>query len=226
MLTDRFFIFDLDGTLSDPAIGIERSLNHALQSLGYPPVSHERIGRYIGPPLDNIFADIIGTEDPESIAALVAGYRECYAELGYLENRLYPGIPKALGQLSERGLRMGICTSKRRDFAERILENFGIRHYFRFVSGGDVDVQKEQQLAALLFSGEIPHFAAMFGDRDVDVHAAKANGLLSVAVLWGYGSREELAAACPDMLLNRPADLVLHLPDMLEYTRIKKSQNV
>lgn len=207
MLTDNVLVFDLDGTISDPAFGILRSLNHALQSFGYPPVSHEQVGQYIGPPLDEVFRTIVGTSNRAHIAALVAKYRERYAGTGYGENRLYPGILEALVELSNRGFGIGLCTSKRADFAQKILENFGIRRYFGFISGGDVGVKKEQQLAELLAAGTIPRSAAMIGDRAVDVHAARANGLLSVAVLWGYGSREELIAACPDILLETPADL-------------------
>jgi phosphoglycolate phosphatase len=208
MTTADFLTFDLDGTLSDPAVGIERSLNQALRSFGYRAVPQEQVGRYIGPPLDEIFSAITGTFNPERIAALVARYRECYASVGCRGNRLYPEIREVLERLFSQGVGLGICTSKRADFAEQVLENFGIRNFFSFVCGGDIGVKKTRQLAGLLVSGQIPHSAAMIGDRAVDIHAARDNGLLSVGVLWGYGSREELVGAHPDKLVESPSGLL------------------
>jgi phosphoglycolate phosphatase len=93
------------------------------------------------------------------------------------------------------------------DFAERILDHFGIRRHFAFVSGGDIGIPKAGQLAALLRDGAIDGGATMIGDRAVDVLAAKANGLRSVGVLWGHGGAAELRAAGADMLLESPVEL-------------------
>ena len=102
---------------------------------------------------------------------------------------------------------MGICTSKRVDFAERILSLFQLRPYFAFVSGGDIGVGKDEQLRTLIEQGTVSHGAVMIGDRAVDMTAARANGLRSIGVLWGHGSREELLGAVPDQLLESPMDL-------------------
>ena len=104
---------------------------------------------------------------------------------------------------------MGLCTSKRTDFAERILKLFHIRDYFRFVDGGDVGLRKEQQLASLISKGAIDSTSLLIGDRAVDVYAARANGLRSVAVLWGHGSLRELQEAHPDLILESPEELTL-----------------
>ncbi len=138
---------------------------------------------------------------------LIARYRERYAEIGYAENRVYPGIPEALRALSASRVSMGVCTSKRADFAERILEHFHLRQYFAFVDGGDIGVTKEAQLRGLLASGTIAPHATMIGDRAADVNAARSLGLPAVGVLWGYGSRDELSAAGADCLLESPDQL-------------------
>lgn len=202
-----FFVFDLDGTISDPAEGIGKCINYALSAFGYPFIAQADVSQYIGPPLDTSFAQIIGRSDNIHIAELVAAYRERYAEIGYAENVLYPGISHALESLSAAQIPMGICTSKRGDFAERILERFELRRHFQFVSGGDIGIHKWQQLAALLKNHTIAPHPTMIGDRAVDVSAAKANGMRSVGVLWGHGSLEELTAANPDLMLSSTNEL-------------------
>lgn len=200
-------VFDLDGTISDPAVGIERSINYALSHFGYPSLTPNQVAGYIGPPLDETFIAVTSNSSPDEIAALVSKYRERYAEVGYSENVLYPGIREALAALASSSTQMGVCTSKRADFADRILKLFEIRDYFEFVDGGDVGVRKEQQLAALVAKGAISPSTYVIGDRAVDVHAARANGAKSVAVLWGYGSLLELQSAQPDLILQTPREL-------------------
>jgi len=208
MSAPAFRIFDLDGTISDPAVGIGRSINFALQYYGYPPVQESEVSEFIGPPLDQTFAAIVGSSSPEHIGALVSKYRERYADVGYAENVIYPGIPEALRALDNADVPLGLCTSKRADFADSILRLFGIRQYFRFISGGDIGVRKIDQLAFLLTKGTIAKSSTMIGDRAVDILAAKANELSSVAVLWGHGSFAELQSASPDVFLEFPHELL------------------
>lgn len=201
-------VFDLDGTLSDPAEGIGKSFDFALRRHGHPPLRADQISFVIGPPLDVSFRALTGVDDAGHLSALVAAYRERYAEVGYAENRLYPGIPDALAALRGAGRRLGVCSSKRVDFCEQILALFGLRAHFDFVSGGDVGVAKAQQLGELLARGAIGGCATMIGDRAVDVQAAQAHGLASVGVLWGHGSRSELEQAGAQRLLATPNDLL------------------
>ena len=201
-------VFDLDGPISDPAVGIGRSINYALQFYGYPAISEDQVSQFIGPPLDMTFQSITGNSSPADVAALVSRYRERYADVGYSENILYSGVPEALEALVSAGVPIGLCTSKRADFAESILRLFGLRHHFGFLSGGEIGVHKKQQLASLLSDRTISLASIMIGDRAVDIEAAKVNGLGSVGVLWGHGSVEELTAAGPNALLEFPHQLV------------------
>ncbi len=203
-----FLIFDLDGTISDPAVGIGRSINYALQHFGYPTIHDHEVSQYIGPPLDATFHALTGNASSEHIAELVAKYRERYANVGFSENTLYAGIPEALEFLTSEGIPIALCTSKRVDFAHSILQMFGLRHYFRFLSGGDIGVHKWQQLAEMLANGVVSPRSIMIGDRAVDIEAARTNGLVSIGVLWGHGSLEELTAANPSSLLLAPQQLM------------------
>ena len=200
-------VFDLDGTLSDPAVGIGRCMNHALRHHGHPAIAEADVARYIGPPLDESFAALVRDASAQHVAALVERYRDRYAQIGYAENTIYAGIPEALAALRDAGATLGVCTAKRVDFAERILDLFGIRRHFAFVSGGDIGISKAGQLAALLRDDVIDGSATMIGDRAIDILAAKANGLRSVGALWGHGGVAELRAAGPDVLLQSPAEL-------------------
>ncbi len=201
-------IFDLDGTISDPFVGISRSINHALESLDYEPVNPQRIRPLIGPPLTQIFEHFLGALPDPDMQNLVDKYRERYAMVGFSENEIYDDIPGVIAQLADRGYRMGICTSKRADYAQRIVEMFGLAQHFSFVDGGDVGIQKRQQIESMVANGLTANSSIMIGDRAVDILAGKSNKFASVGVLWGFGERTELEAAAPDHLLETPAELL------------------
>lgn len=205
-------VFDLDGTLSDPLEGIGRSINHALAHFGHAERPLEELAWCIGPPLADSFPVLSGNPDPAHLRDLILKYRERYAITGYAENTLYPGIPALLEALAAHGVPMALCTSKRADFAEQILEHFGLRQHFRFVSGQEGSAgtahQKWEQMAGLCAQGLVGPNSLMVGDRVFDMHAAHKNGLAAAGVLWGYGSREELEAESPQFLLERPEDLL------------------
>lgn len=205
-------LFDLDGTLSDPLVGIGRSINHALSHFGYPERALDELAWCIGPPLADSFPVLTGQPDPAHTEALIVKYRERYGSVGYAENTLYPGIAELLEALSAQGVPMALCTSKRADFAERILEHFGLRHHFRFISGGvsrgGLAHQKWEQMAGLCADGLVGERSLMVGDRKFDMVAAHRNGLSAAGVLWGYGSHAELAAESPRHLCATPAELL------------------
>jgi phosphoglycolate phosphatase len=201
-------IFDLDGTISDPFVGISRCINHALETLNYEPVDPERIRPMIGPPLTEIFEHLLGTLPEQDMLALVDKYRERYATVGYTENKVYDDIPGIIAQLADSGYHMGICTSKRADYAQRIVEMFGLMQFFSFVDGGDVNIKKRQQIKSMVANGLSASSSIMIGDRAVDILAGKSNDISSVGVLWGFGECVELEEAAPDHLLETPSELL------------------
>ena len=201
-------ILDLDGTVSDPSEGIWKSVNYALSAFGYGDVPRDTFSRYIGPPIDQTFRTVTGSNDTKEVLALVAKFRERYSSIGFSENQLYPEIPDVLNTLVSSGHKLALCTGKRVDFAERILDLFGLLELFDFVDGGDVGVSKSTQLERLGRNGVNLSTSVMIGDRDSDIFAGKEHNLVTVGVLWGFGSKAELEKARPTHLARSPATLI------------------
>ena len=205
-------IFDLDGTISDPSEGISRSINYALSYHGFEVRSSEKISNLIGLPLDQMYCRLTTDVDERQIPSLVDKYRERYLEIGYSENVMYDGMKEVIDELHQfRSCALGICTSKRKDIAEKILQMFGLEEYFGFVSGGEIGISKTQQITMLLGSSEVSDRSMMIGDRSVDILAAHSNGLQSMGVLWGYGSRRELEEVGAGHLSDAPTELLRYL---------------
>ena len=206
-MTYSTLIFDLDGTISDSSPGIARSINYALQHFGVPVKAEAYLQRFMGPPLDATFRELVPTADDDDVQQLVSKFRARYAEIGYAENELYDGIDASIRVLHERGERLGVCTAKRVDFAERIIAMFGLAECFAFIDGGEIGRGKTEQLANLIRDQHIDADALMIGDRKFDIEAARNNGLASAGVLWGFGSLTELTTAAPNRLLSEPTEL-------------------
>lgn len=205
----KTLIFDLDGTISDPKEGIVKSINHALTVQGYPTQKEEDLLFCIGPPLDQSFTELTGKTDQSLVKALVHSFRERYAKIGYAENKLYPGIEETLIRIrKKRDIRLGLCTSKRVDFAHQILKMFDLHHLFDFIDGGEIGLHKHMQLSQLLEQGVISRDSIMIGDRYIDLEAARKNNLDAAGVLWGYGSHAELSAHQPAYLFETPDQLI------------------
>jgi phosphoglycolate phosphatase len=205
MKTD-LLLFDLDGTLSDPLVGISSSINYALESFGYAPRETSELAVFIGPPLDQTFSILTGISDEKRLLEFVTKYRERYLEVGYAENVLYPEVKETLQTLHRAGMPMAICTSKQEDPARKILKHFGLLENFLFMSGGDIGVHKWQQIEKLIAEKQVTQSSLMIGDRAIDLTAAHKNGLQSAGVLWGYGSEAELCAEKPNYFFRRVAE--------------------
>lgn len=216
-MSRRFLLFDLDGTLTDPAEGILGGVIFAMKKAGVPVPDQTTLESFIGPPLIPHFQEVCGVSYDTAVEMLAA-YREYFAPRGIYENRVYPGIPEMLDALRAAGYVTAVATSKPEPFAETILTYFGLRERFDYVCGSTLDEtrnKKEEVVAyALSCMGATPEEAVMIGDRSYDVVGAAACGLPCVGVLYGYGSRKELedAGACA------LADSVPHLTDLLKTT--------
>jgi len=193
-------IFDLDGTLTDPKIGITKSFQYALSSFGINE-DLENLTRFIGPPLRDTFRDDYGMSHSDIIKA-VAKFREYFAQTGLYENTIYPEIPEVLQKLTDNGKILAVATSKLTTYAEQILEHFDVIQYFAFVSGDDIDGGRtkngKQEIIRIVLDvldPERKRTAVMIGDREHDIFGAQENGIDSIGNSWGYGSREELEAA-------------------------------
>ena len=206
-------LFDLDGTLTDSREGIVACIGHALECLGEEPPPDATLDRFIGPPLEDGFAQLLGVpRESHRVGQAVARYRERFDERGWRENRVYPGVPELLEAVRERGWRCFVATSKPTVFARRILSHFGLRERLDGVYGSDLDgrLGSKPELVAHVLASEAlaPQRAVMVGDRRHDVEGARANGVASIGVLWGYGSRAELESAGADRVCEDPSELL------------------
>lgn len=205
-------LFDLDGTLTDPRQGILACFKHALEALYVDPPADRELEGFIGPPLHESFARLFGPNKRAMVKEAVALYRERFAVKGMFENSVYPGIVEALAELAGRGAWLSVATVKPKVFAERIVEHFGLGEFFHRIYGSELDgtnAEKAHLLAHLLKVESLsPTDTIMIGDRAQDVLAAKANGILPIGVLWGYGSREELLEAGARRLCEEPRMIV------------------
>ncbi len=205
-------LFDLDGTLTDPLLGISRCLSHAVVALGRSPPDLAGLARFVGPPLRATFAELLETDDKGEIERAVAAYRERFGRVGLYENAVYPGIPDALEALAAAGHRQWVVTSKPHPYARRIVGHFGLESWFEGVYGAELDGRNSDKadLVRLVVATEglDPAATWMIGDRDLDVRGGRSNGTRTAGVLWGYGTLAELAAAGPDLLVARPDELV------------------
>lgn len=189
-------LFDLDGTLTDPGIGITNSFMYALESFGIHENDRTALYKVIGPPLLDSFRDFYGFSD-EMATEGMKKYREYYENKGMLENELYDGIPEMLESLREKGLNLYVATSKPEVYAVKILEYFNIDRYFTLICGSDFEEKRSKKELVIQYalSKTDRKPSVMIGDRKYDCLGARENGIDSIGVLYGYGSYEELKDA-------------------------------
>lgn len=213
----QYLLFDLDGTLTDPAEGITKCVQYALSYFGQEKRRPEELYCYIGPPLPESFEVYGGLSRKEALLA-VEKYRERFREKGMFENRVYPGVEALLKALKDAGKVLAVATSKPEVFAKEILEHFGLAGYFQVVTGSELDGTRmdkaeviQETFARLSLTEQEKPLTAMIGDRKHDVIGAKKNGIDSVGVSFGYAEEGELERAGAD----RIADSVQTLEKLL-----------
>lgn len=205
-------LFDLDGTLTDPGLGITNSVMYALKKFNIEVEDRSSLYKFIGPPLRESYAKYYHLSD-EEITRAVAYYREYFSVKGIYENVLYDGIAELLEQIKDSGRKVVLATSKPEEFAAEILRYFHIDHYFDFVAGSTMDgtrVRKADVITYAIESHGITDLslAVMVGDREHDILGAGEIGLDSIGVLYGYGSREELENAGATYIAEHVADIM------------------
>lgn len=193
-----FYLFDLDGTLTDSAEGIFNSISYALEKMQQPVPPREVLAQFLGPPLVQSFAQFCGFS-PEQSEEAVKLYRVYFTQHGMWENRVYPGVENVLQALLHRGKRLAVATSKPEQFAKQILAHFGLSEYFALIAGATMDNARSAKADVIRYALDALHAspgqAVMVGDRRHDVQGAAACGVDCVGVLYGYGSEEELRTA-------------------------------
>ena len=204
-------LFDLDGTLTDPGEGITNSVAYALERFGFSVPERECLYPFIGPPLRDSFMKYYGMDMAQADAA-TATYREYFSAKGWQENVVYDGIEGLLNKLHKAGKRLIVATSKPEVFAREILRYFNLTEYFYYAAGANLDgtlTDKAEVIAYALKEGGVTDKSTvvMIGDREHDIIGAKKNGVDSIGVLYGYGSREELETAGADCIVATVEEL-------------------
>ncbi len=203
-------LFDLDGTLTDPRVGIVACLEAGMASVGLDPADHGDLARFIGPPLQETFASF-GLE-PSAVDQAIQSYRERFATHGMFENEVYPGVVELLRTLHEAGWVLAVATSKPELFAVRILMHFGLAEWFAGVAGATMDGSRRSKADVVAHALELvghpdPATVVMIGDRSHDIVGARAHNVRAIGVTWGYGGLDELIAADAWRLANSPEEI-------------------
>ncbi|MBE7120031.1 HAD family hydrolase [Bacillus cereus] len=193
------FLFDLDGTLTDPKEGIINSVLYALEKMGIDEENIRVLDSFIGPPIQQSFAERYNMNEIE-VERAVFYFREYLKQSGLLENKIYDGIPTLLQELKGDGNRLFVATSKPTVFAKQVIEHFQLTSFFEEIVGSNLDgtrIKKEEIIAHILQTNEElqKEEMVMIGDRKHDVIGANSNGIASIGVLYGYGNENELSDA-------------------------------
>lgn len=192
----KAILFDLDGTLTDSGEGIINSVIPALEHYGIAIPPREELRVFVGPPLHDTFLRFGVPADQLENATKI--YRSRYIPIGKFENAPYPGIPELLETLKSQGHKLFVATSKPEPMAVEILEHFDLARYFDRICGASMDTSrssKEAVIAYLLEQNGSAENMVMVGDTKYDVIGAKAHGIPTIGVSWGYGEIDEMLEA-------------------------------
>ena len=201
-------LLDLDGTLTDSAPGITSSIAETYRTLRLPVPSPAALRSFVGPPITTSFT--AHGIPPELMTDAVRLYREVFVDRMITGNRVYDGIPEALRTLRAAGLRLVVATSKPEAYARPICEAFGLTDLVDGVFGAPLDEStstKAQVIASALAANPDAGPVLKVGDREHDVHGARAHGIDTIGVTWGYAAPGELASAGAVEQVDSPAEL-------------------
>ena len=201
-------LIDLDGTLTDPKVGITTSARYGLEKIGHPISDEINIDWIIGPPLKASLAKILNVEADHVLAEqALMGYRERFAVKGLYENHVFEGVAETLAELKRRGYRLFVATAKPTVYAKQILEHFDLAQYFTDIYGSELNGERTNKAELIQYILEQQKLQAdqclMVGDLEHDIFGARQNGIDTIAVNYGYGSQEELALAQPKYQIDR-----------------------
>ncbi|MBE5900292.1 MAG: HAD family hydrolase [Lachnospiraceae bacterium] len=203
-------LFDLDGTLTDSGLGIVNGFEYAIQKMGGIVSDKSQLRKFVGPPLEDSFGNVLGYTQEETEKAIVF-YKQYYLKKGVYENEVYPGIKELLKELKEQGKKLAVATSKSIRGTTIVLEHFGLRQYFDVVATSSEERPTKLDVIRHALSecgiSDLSH-VLMVGDRKYDITVAKEIGIDCAGVLWGYGDREELENAGATFLVEKPENIL------------------
>ncbi|MCM1263208.1 MAG: HAD hydrolase-like protein [Butyrivibrio sp.] len=225
----QYILFDLDGTLTDPKVGITRCVQYALGKFGIDEPDLDKLEPFIGPPLIESLNEFYGFDEKKAAEAVVF-YRERFGDVGIFENKIYGGMEELLARLKEEGRTLAIASSKPTIYVNRILQYFNIEQYFDVIVGSELDGTRSQKNevveealnrlkalqqnepevqseSALQHGDKADENFVMIGDRKFDINAAKKFGIVSIGVSYGYAAPDELEQAGADYIVDTVEEL-------------------
>jgi phosphoglycolate phosphatase len=211
-MTIKNILIDLDGTLTDPKTGIHGSIRFALEKLNQPLADDINLDWTIGPPLKASLAKLLNTQDDVLAEQALAAYRERFSVTGLFENEVYPTVAETLKQLQVQGYSLFLATAKPTIYAKRILAHFKLDQYFTEMYGSELTGERTNKTDLIAYILEKEQLDAqqciMVGDRQYDVIGARAHGIETIAVNYGYGTTEELAQVQPVAYISEFSQLI------------------
>ncbi len=220
----KHILIDLDGTLTDPKVGIHTSIRYAMEMLGYPLAADLNIDWTIGPPLKASLAKLLATQDDALAEQALLAYRERFSVIGLFENEVYPSVAETLKALKAEGYRLFVATAKPTIYAKRILDHFELSQYFVHIYGSELTGERTNKAELIHYILEReqlnPEECLMVGDRQYDILGARHNGIEAVAVTYGYGTAEELAQAQPKAMFNQFSELLDYVEELAAQKKV------
>lgn len=208
-MKQKHILFDLDGTLTDPMMGITKSVRYALNYYGIEVNNLNDLLPFIGPPLRDSFQEYYGFDEAKANEA-VEKYREYYKNDGIFDNKVYRGMKECLQTLKDNGKKLYVATSKPEFFAKQIIEHFSLSKYFEYIGGSEFNSRekKAEVIEYVLKTNQIDNNdVIMVGDRKHDIIGAHENKIPCVGVLYGYGTEDELKQYQADYLVASVEEL-------------------
>ena len=210
-------LFDLDGTLTDPKVGITRCIQFSLEhfDVDIPPMN--QLTWCIGPPLRESFSRLLSTSHESILDQALSYYRKRFSETGMFENVVYPEVAPSLRKIKQAGFHVYLATAKPQVFARQILEHFNLSQFFTSIYGSELNGRysdKGELVAHILESENLdPKASLIVGDRIHDIAGGKKNGIMTAAVSYGYGTQKEINASQPDIFFDT-------FPELLSFLKI------
>lgn len=213
-------LFDLDGTLINSVPDLAAAVDTMLQESGKPIAGQQNVSHWVGNGADKLVrralcnGDDVAADalDPESVAPYRAIFDRAYLSALHHATGVYPGVQSLLDRLSEAGIPKVLITNKPRLFTEPLVESLGWQGQFQLLLCGDDLAEKKPSPMPLLFACDrlavSPGKALMVGDSRHDIGAAKAAGIVSVGVPYGYNHGDDIALSGPDMVVDNLKNLI------------------
>ena len=208
----KLIILDFDGTLGDTRANIVTTMRRTLDRLGYAIPDEATIAATIGVPLEKGFEQMLPGISPADVALCAATYREIFEKCRHeMVPDLFPHVRETLEALKESGFILTVASSRSYGSLKQFLQDMGIAPYISYVLGANsvthAKPHPEPVLKTMDELGYAPDETLVVGDMPVDILMGKGAGARTCAVTYGNASREDLAAAGADLIIDDFSEL-------------------